>query len=427
MIDIEDLRKNPSVYRTSMEKRNRDVGIINRFLEVDLLWRESLQSVEKMRAEQKHLSQERKIDEAKSLKEKIQAHSDATKDYELKRQELLLLIPNILLSDVPVGKDANENKVLRQWGTPKKFNFEVKDHIALGQALDIIDNERASKISGARFTYLKGGAASLQLALINLVFAALTNPKIIKKIAGSVNKNLDTKPFVPVFPPHIINEEPYRRAGRLRDDNKDDKFHIESDNRFLIGSAEHSLATMFMDETLNEADLPLRFIAYSPSYRREAGSYGKDTKGILRMHQFDKLEMESFTSAKTSEDEQNFFVAIQEYLMQKLDIPYQVVAICTGDMADPDARQIDIETWMPGQNCYRETHTSDLMLDYQTRGLNTKIKHADGLTSFAHTNDATAFAIGRILIAILENYQTAKGTVTVPKALQKYTGFKEIK
>jgi len=427
MIDIDALRKNPDVYKDSMARRNRDVGIVDRFLEVDTLWRESLQSLEKMRAEQKKLSQERKIDEAKSLKERIQAHADATRDYEGDRQSLLAQIPNILLSDVPTGKDESENQVLRQWGTLPKFDFEVKDHIQLGESLGIIDIERAAKVSGARFTYLLGGAATLQLALINFVFDTLTNPRIIKRIASSVDADLDPKPFTPIFPPHMINDVPYRRAGRLQDNNKDDKFHIESDNRYLIGSAEHTLVTMFMDETLNTSDLPLRFIAYSPSYRREAGSYGKDTRGILRMHQFDKLEMESFTLANQSEVEQDFFIAVQEHLMQRLNLPYQVVALCTGDMADPDARQIDIETWMPGQQQYRETHTSDLMLDYQARGLNIKIKLADGTTSFAHTNDATAIAIGRTLIAIMENYQTKDGTIRVPKVLQKYTHHKEIK
>jgi seryl-tRNA synthetase len=177
-----------------------------------------------------------------------------------------------------------------------------------------------------------------------------------------------------------------------------------------------------MDQTLDEKDLPVRYFAFTPAFRREAGSYGKDTKGILRLHQFDKIEMESFTDSKNGLNEQNFFVGIQEYLMQSLEIPYQVVAICTGDMGSPDYRQIDIESWMPGENKYRETHTSDYMTDYQSRRLGTKVKNENGETEFAHMNDATAFAIGRTIIAILENYQQKDGSVLIPKVLQKYLG-----
>ena len=201
---------------------------------------------------------------------------------------------------------------------------------------------------------------------------------------------------------------------------------MQRDNLYLIGSAEHTLGAMHMDQTFFEQNLPLRYIGFSTSFRREAGSYGKDTKGILRVHQFDKIEMESFTIPEDSKIEQDFFVAIQEYLMKSLEIPYQVVMICTGDMGTPDARQLDIEAWLPGQNKYRETHTSDLMTDYQARRLNTKVKLKSGKTEFVHMNDATAFAIGRTLIAILENYQQKDGSVLVPKVLQALTGFDKI-
>ena len=198
---------------------------------------------------------------------------------------------------------------------------------------------------------------------------------------------------------------------------------------YLIGSAEHTLGAMHMDETFQEADLPVRYIGYSTAFRREAGTYGKDLKGILRLHQFDKLEMESFSLAESSIKEQNLFVAIQEYLMQSLGLAYQVVMICTGDMGKPDARQIDIETWMPGQNKYRETHTADLMTDYQARRLETKVKRNDNSKpEFVHMNDATAFAIGRTIIAILENYQTKNGTIKIPKVLCSHMlGIKELK
>lgn len=208
---------------------------------------------------------------------------------------------------------------------------------------------------------------------------------------------------------------------------KDERYYVQSDDLYLVGSAEHTLGPLHMDKVLKEEELPVRYIGYSTAFRREAGSYGKDMKGILRVHQFDKLEMESFSLPEDSVNEQNFFVAIQEYLMQELKVPYRVVQICTGDMGGPDARQIDIECWMPGQNRYRETHTSDLMTDYQARRLNTKVKRKNG-TEFVHMNDATAIAVGRTIIAIMENYQTENGTVKIPKALQKYMfGIKEIK
>lgn len=200
-----------------------------------------------------------------------------------------------------------------------------------------------------------------------------------------------------------------------------ERYRIDRDDQYLIGSAEHTLGPMHMDQTLNEKDLPLRYFAFTPAFRREAGSYGKDTKGILRQHQFDKLEMESFSIPADGLKEQDLFISIQESLMQALAIPYQVVAICTGDMGGPDFRQVDIESWMPGQNKYRETHTSDYMTDYQSRRLNTRVKIGDKF-EFVHMNDATAFAMGRVIIAILENYQNEDGSVNIPKILQKWMG-----
>jgi seryl-tRNA synthetase len=208
--------------------------------------------------------------------------------------------------------------------------------------------------------------------------------------------------------------------GRL--EPKDDRYYIESDDLYLIGSAEHTLGPIHMNETLDENELPIRYLGFSTSFRREAGTYGKDTRGILRLHQFDKLEMESFSSPQNSLEEQKFFIAIQEYLMSSLGLSYQLVLKCTADMGDPDFRAIDVETWMPGQNSFRETHTSDLMNDYQSRQLKTKVKNKDGQIELVHTNDATAFATGRVIIAIMENYQQADGSIIVPEALVPFMG-----
>jgi seryl-tRNA synthetase len=224
----------------------------------------------------------------------------------------------------------------------------------------------------------------------------------------------------------MIRPDVFKRMARLDPGQEEERYYLPKDDLYLIGSAEHTLGPLHMDETLKEEELPVRYIGFSPAFRRESGSYGKDVKGILRVHQFDKLEMESFTTPENSRKEQDFIVSVQEYLVQSLEIPYQVVSVCTGDMGGPDARQIDIECWMPGQGRYRETHTSDLMTDYQSRRLATKVKRKNGKTELVHMNDATAFAIGRILIAIIENNQTAEGKIRIPKVLQKYIGKEEI-
>jgi seryl-tRNA synthetase len=225
----------------------------------------------------------------------------------------------------------------------------------------------------------------------------------------------------------MIKPEIFRRMARLSDADKDERYYLQQDDAFLIGSAEHTLGPIHVDSTLTENQLPLRYIGFSTSFRREAGSYGKDTGGLFRVHQFDKLEMESFTVPEDSHTEQDFIVAVQEYLVHSLGIPYQLIAICTGDMGKPDARQLDINSWLPGQNKYRETHTSDLMTDYQARRLETKVKRKTGETQYAHMNDATAIAIGRFIIAILENYQQADGSVKIPEVLVPFMGKTEIR
>jgi seryl-tRNA synthetase len=220
----------------------------------------------------------------------------------------------------------------------------------------------------------------------------------------------------------MMRPEVMEKMARL--EPREERYHIPGDDMYLIGSAEHTLGPLHMDEIIPAAKLPIRYVGFSTSFRREAGASGKDTRGILRVHQFDKVEIESFTAPEDSEAEQDFFVAIQEYLIQSLELPYRLVMTCTGDQGDPDARHIDLDTWMPGEGKYRETHSADLMTDYQSRRLQTRLRRADGKIEFVHMNDATAFA-GRTLIAILENYQTKEGNVLVPKVLQPYVG-KEI-
>lgn len=231
-------------------------------------------------------------------------------------------------------------------------------------------------------------------------------------------------PFTPVIPPLMINFETAEKMGRLHP--MEDRFTFPEDKFMMIGSAEHSLGPIHMDEVLDAKDLPIRYVANTPAFRREAGTYGKDTKGILRMHQFDKIEMETFCLPEDGLAEQELIVGIQEYLLQKLELPYEVMAVCTGDMGNLDYRQIDINTYIPSQGRYRETHTSDYMTDYQARRLNIKYKKQDGTREYVHMNDATAFAMGRILIAIIENNQTADGKIQIPTVLQPYMHGKTI-
>lgn len=423
MIDIKILRDTPEKVRAAIVAKNGDPQLVDAFLRIDADWREVTQNLEALRAEQKELSALRKIEEAKANKEKIKELEERMSGLDAERTATWLRVPNLPSEDTPLGKDDTENKVIRRVGEPPVFDFVPKDHVALGEALCIIDTETAGEVSGARFTYLKGDLVRMQFALIQYALEILGNENILRSIAESVRPGFSPKPFQPVIPPVMIRPEIFERMARL--EPKEERYHISSDNLYLVGSAEHTLGPMHIDETLDEKDFPIRYVGYSTSFRREAGSYGKDTKGILRLHQFDKVEMESFSLPEHSQTEQDFFIAVQEYLMWSLGLPYQVVMCCTGDQGDPDARHLDIETWMPGQGKYRETHSADLMTDYQSRRLGTKVKRESGKTEFVHMNDATVFAIGRTLIGIMENYQTKEGKIQVPRALQKYVG-KEI-
>ncbi|MFH0712579.1 MAG: serine--tRNA ligase [Candidatus Jorgensenbacteria bacterium] len=432
MLDINLIRQNPEKVKEGIEKKGTDPKLVDRFLRFDEKWREISELLGKLQAEQNKISKEiagdkssHLLSHAHVLKKRIAEVKSDRDDLEKKREEVLEQLPNLPFDDVPVGKDESGNVVLRKVGNKKDFDFKFKDYLALGESLDLIDMKTAAEVSGSRFSYLKRDAALLEFALVQYTLATLSNEKDLTKIAKRFNlEDVSVKPFIPVIPPQMVKAEVMKKMARL--EPKEERYHIPSDDLYLVGSAEHSLGPMHMDQVFSKEDLPIRYLGFSTSFRREAGSYGKDTKGILRVHQFDKLEMESFCLPEASRKEQEFFVACQEYLMQELEIPYQVVEICTGDMGAPDARQIDIEAWLPSENRYRETHTADLMTDYQARRLGTKVR-LNNKTEFVHMIDATAFAIGRTLIAILENYQTEEGTVKVPKALQKYVGKKEIK
>ncbi len=428
MLDIKFIRQNQEKVREAI--KNKKAGLdLDKLLASDERRRHLLSESESLKAEQNKRSKGPQspvdLEELKALKEKIKLIEGELKCVEEEYEKLMMMVPNIPTEDTPVGSDESGNKVLRKWGSIKEFDFKPKEHWEIGKELDLIDSERAAKVSGARFAYLKRDLVLMEFALIQYGFLILTDGKLLQKIIKKAGLDIKPTPFIPVVPPVLIKPDVMQKMARL--EPKEERYHIPSDDLYLVGSAEHTLGPMHMGETFKEEDLPVRYVGFSTAFRREAGSYGKDMKGILRVHQFDKLEMESFCLPEDSVKEQDLFVAMQEYLVQSLNIPYQVVAICTGDMGGPDARQIDLEMWMPGQNRYRETHTADLMTDYQSRRLGTKVKRQNG-SEFVHMNDATALAIGRTLIAITENYQTKKGTIEIPKVLRKYMGgMKEIK
>jgi len=435
MLDIKLIRENPEEIKGKIARKGAEPALVDDILDLDKRRRDLTVKIEDLQSKLNKLSKDvvalhgqQKIDvinEASSISEKIKQLKPEVEKTNVEYKKTLYMIPNIPSDDTPDGPDESGNVPVKKVGEPRKFDFTPKEHWQLGEELDVIDIARATKVSGSRFNYLKGKLALLEFALIQYAYSVLTDEEKLKEIAGKAGiKDVNIKPFVPIVPPVFIKPEPFEKMARI--EPREERYYLPNDDLFLIGSAEHTLGSMHMDETISEKEFPIRYAGFSPAFRREAGSYGKDMKGIMRVHQFDKLELESFTIPEDSVKEQDFIVAIQEYLIGSLGLPYQVVKICTGDMGTPDFRQIDIETWMPGQNCYRETNTSDLNTDYQSRRLNTRVKK-EGKTEFVHMNDATAYAIGRTLIAIMENYQQKDGSIEIPEVLKKYTGFDVIK
>jgi len=309
-----------------------------------------------------------------------------------------------------VGKDERDNVVLKEVGEKTKFDFKPKNYLEIAEKLDLIDVKRAVKIAGTRFGFIKKEAVLLEFALINLAYDTLIKEK-----------------FTPIIPPVMLNSAMARGTGYLEATGENEAYFFPNDKLYLIGTSEQSLVAMHSEEILEEKDLPKRYVGFSTCFRREAGAYGKDTKGILRVHQFDKVEMFSFCKPEDSKKEHQFLLEMEEKLMKLLKIPYQVVQICTGDLGFPAVAKYDIEAWLPSENRYRETHSTSNCTDYQARRLNIRYKNKNGKLEFVHTINGTAFAPGRILIMIIENYQQKDGSIQVPEVLQKYLNFKVIK
>ena len=401
MIDIKIIRENTDVVRAGLTKRGKDIKIVDDFLTLDTKWRAASTALDMARAAQNELSKARDVEGAKVKKSEVKELEATCTALEVERNALLQKFPNMLMDDVPEGRNNAANVVVREVGTKRVFDFAPKDYLTIAEGLGVIDVKKAAKVSGSRFGYLKGTAALLEFALVQFA---------MKKLAA--------KGFTPVVPPVMIRPDVFMGMGRLAADQKDERYYLSADDLYLVGSAEHTLGPIHMDEVLRDKDLPKRYVAFSTCFRREAGSYGKDTKGILRVHQFDKVEMFSFASPEKSAEEHQFLLACQEEILSDLKLPYRVVEICGGDMGWTDAKAYDCETWLPaqggGEGEYRETNSCSNTTDFQARGINCKTDKG----VYAHLLNATGIAIGRIIIAIIENYQTSDGDFEIPEVLR---------
>lgn len=417
MLDIKFIRENPDKVRQGAANKNIEVPI-EEILKLDSEYRELSRTLQELYTQRNRAAKERDIEGGREIKAEVGSQESKLKEIEEQLNSLLWKIPNLPLDTVPEG-DESQFELIKEIGAKRIHNFKTRDHLDLGQILNIIDVDSASKVSGSRFAYLKNEGVLLELALVQFAMDILMK-----------------EGFSPVIPPSLIKFDITQKLGYWNAGNHNN-YYLVSDYEdmgsgkevenplYLIGTGEHALVPMHKDEVILSKEMPLKYVAFSPCYRREAGSYGKDTRGILRVHQFDKLEMVEFVKPEEDEGERHRMLSISERLMQALELPYRVVKLASGDLAFPSAETVDIETWMPSQNKYRETHSISTTTDFQARRLN--IKYQEGPEKkFVHILNGTAFAIGRTLIAILENYQQEDGTVIVPQVLRNYVNLDKI-
>ena len=412
MIDIKLIRENPELVKSSQRGRGEDESIVDSLLEIDAKRREAMAAFEAVRAEQNLLSKSvgaAKGDEKVALLEKAKGLAAQVKEADAKRAELeaqtneiAKQLSNVLDPDAPIGGEA-DFKVIEHVGEPRKFDFQPKDHVELGKLLGAIDTERGAKVAGARSYYLTGPGALLELALVNYAIQQATK-------AG----------FIPVIPPVLVNPPAMEGTGFLGQ-AAENVYHIEKDDVYLVGTSEVPLAAYHMDETLDAAKLPIRYTGYSPCFRREAGSYGKDTRGIIRVHQFEKVEMFVFAKPEDAKAEHKRLLQWEKDFLNAMGIPYRVLDIASGDLGSSANRKFDIEAWIPTQNAYREVTSTSNCTEFQARRLNIRMKDENGTRPLATLN-GTLVAVPRMIVAILENNQNADGSVNVPEVLQSYMG-----
>ena len=420
MLDLKLIRDNPDMVRAGLRRRGADPTLVDRALEADRRRRELVQEVERLRAEQNRVSVEipklsgegkqARIGEMREVAARIKGLEPDLKVAEEALAAILLLFPNLPHESVPAGADASANVVLRTWGTAPQFGFKPRDHADLGTQLRILDIERGAKVAGSRFYYLRGAGVLLEQALMRFALDLVL-----------------AEGFTPVQTPFLVRPEVMLGAYGGAEIDAQQIYRIEGEELVLIGTSEQSLAGLYKDETLDEKLLPIRLAGLSWCFRREAGTYGKDTRGVFRVHQFDKVEMFSFTAPEVSWDEHEFLLGLEERLLQRLGLHHRVVLLCGGEAATASAKTYDIETWMPGRGGFAETTSCSNCTDFQTRRLAIRIRRSSGAV-YAHTLNGTAVATPRAWIAVLENYQQADGSVRVPDALVPYmNGMKEIK
>jgi len=411
MLDIKKLRDDPQPFRNGLARRGFPERV-DELLAADAQRREITARVEELRAEQNKASKaigpaqgeekQRLIKEVAVVSAELKELEPQLADAELALNGLLAATPNLPDDSAPDGGEDDAVEIKRNHDQPPVFGFEVRDHVALGELLGVLDVDRAVRTSGSRFVYLLGDIVLLQFALVRNAMDILTQ-----------------EDFTPVIPPVLVREDAMYGTGFLPADEVN-IYRTEQDELYLVGTAEVPLAALHMGEILDEAKLPLRYAGYSTCFRREAGSYGKDLGGMFRVHQFDKVEMFMFTTPESSVEAHEFLLGIEEKVLGKLEIPYRIVNIAVGDLGAPAAKKYDIEGWLPGQQRYRELTSCSNTTDYQARRLQTRVRRADGSLETPHTLNGTATAIGRTLIAILENHQRADGSVEIPEHLWQY-------
>jgi seryl-tRNA synthetase len=416
LIDLKLLRSEPDRIRDSLEKRGVDLDL-DKIIRLDEEHRRLLGEVEKLRAEQNQASRaiakaegadrETAIASSKQLAERLKSGEAELDRIKSELDALLLEVPNLVHPSVPPGVGDENNVVLKEVGERLEFDFEAKDHLDLGEALGIIDIPRAAKISGTRFGILKGQGAVLELALMRYAMDFVT-----------------ARGFVPIIPPVLVRNDAMFGTGFFPSE-EEQAYAIERDDLYLVGTSEVPLASMHGDEILASGDLPLRYAGFSSCFRREAGTYGKDTRGIIRLHQFEKVEMFILCEASESDDHHAAILDIEEQIFQSLGIPYRVVDTCAGDLGAPYIRKFDLEAWLPGSHRWLEVTSCSNATDYQARRLRIRTK-GGGSTAFVHTLNGTAAAAGRAIVALLENHQRPDGSVGIPEALRSHAGFEEI-
>ncbi len=418
MLDIRLVREKPELIKGNLQKRGNPANLqmLDELVDFDHQWRKSLTKLNELRHDRRQVVMEiaslrkkgknaaKEISKGKAIDVEITALEKHVAETEQKVHFLLLHLPNLLHVSVPIGKDENDNVQMKTWGKPPQFTFQLKGHVELGSDLEILDIERASKIAGARFFYLKGEGVLLDMALISFALDEMLK-----------------KGYVPIEPPLLMRREAYEGVTAMSD-FEEMLYKVENEDLYLIATSEHPMAAMYMNETLKADDLPMKLVGVSTNFRREAGAHGKDTRGIFRTRQFNKVEQFVFCKPEDSWRYHEELAGNAEDLIQKLGLPYRVVDVCTGDIGTVAAKKYDLEAWMPAQNNYREIISCSNCTDYQARRLNIKYREKEGEPpkGFVHTLNSTALATGRTMVAILENYQQPDGSVIMPEVLKKY-------